>query len=273
MPYLWSHLQNSFEERFEIAQDEDRCKELLVELTRELTEIGSLITKTNKAYTNNNEEIIKIETILEKKRGEVKLRDIIETEGKRELKKVFDENINNLKDEIFEISYQNNQFKLNTIENKERKKDITNFYQECIWKHLKDLDVWSISADDLKKINTSIPETGSTLTRTLISYYFSILKTINKFGSSIFCPIIIDSPNQQAQDKGHIDLIYSFILENQPKDSQMILGVEDLYGIDFNCPVIELKERYSLLQRNEYESVNNSIQPFLDKMYNNSRLL
>ncbi|MFA8437060.1 MAG: hypothetical protein ACEPOZ_21345 [Marinifilaceae bacterium] len=132
MPYLWSHLQNSFEERFEIAQDEDRCKELLVELTRELTEIGSLITKTNKAYTNNNEEIIKIETILEKKRGEVKLRDIIETEGKRELKKVFDENINNLKDEIFEISYQNNQFKLNTIENKERKKDITNFYQECI---------------------------------------------------------------------------------------------------------------------------------------------
>ena len=266
--------ENSFEERFEIAQDEDKCKELLVELSRELTELNAHIQKTNQAYTNNNEEIVKVETVLEKKRGEIKLRDIIENEGKRELKKVFDENINSLKEEIFDLTYQINQLndKLKGIENKERKSEILEYYRRNVRTHLRDLDVWSISEDDMKSINSSIPETGSTLPRALISYYFSILKTINKYGTSTFCPIIIDSPNQQAQDTGHIDLIYNFILKNQPKDSQMILGVEELYDIEFNCPIVELKEKYSLLQSDEYDTVDEFIQPYLDKMYNKSRL-
>jgi predicted nucleic acid-binding Zn-ribbon protein len=266
--------ENSFEERFEIAQDENKCKELLVELSRELTEINTHIQATNQAYTNNNEEIIRVETILEKKRGEVKLRDIIENEGKRELKKVFDENINSLKDEIFELTYQINLLneKLKSIENKERKNEILDYYRRNVRTHLRDLDVWSISEEDMKNINTTIPETGSTLPRALMSYYFSILKTINKYGTSTFCPIIIDSPNQQAQDIGHIDLIYNFILDNQPENSQMVMGVEELYDIDFNCPIIELKEKYSLLQSEEYEEVDTFMQPYLDKMYNNSKL-
>jgi len=273
-PTCGATYENSFEERFEIAQDENKCKELLIELSRELSELDSHIVKVNQAYTNNNKEIVKVETVLEKKQGDIKLRDIIENEGKRELKKVFDENIDALKEEIFDLTYQVNQLneRLKGIENKERKKEILDFYRTNVRTNLRDLDVWSISEEDMKSINTSIPETGSTLPRALISYYFSILKTINKYGTSTFCPIVMDSPNQQAQDTGHIDLIYSFILKNQPKNSQMILGVEELYGIDFDCPIIELNERYSLLQPDEYNSVDETMQPYLDKMYNKTRL-
>jgi len=273
-PTCGATYENSFEERFEIAQDEQKCKELLVELTRELSQIDDNIRKTNQEYTNNNEEIIKVETVLEKKQGEVKLRDIIENEGKKELKKLFNANIEELKSQIIDLSIEIGRLNgiLKGIEDKKRKSEIFEFYRKNLRKHLRELDVWSISDEDMKSINPSIPETGSTLPRVLLAYYFAIIKTIHKFGSSAFCPIIIDSPNQQAQDMGHIDAVYSFILKNQPQGSQLILGLEELYDIDFGCPIIELKEKYSLLQDYEYEDVSLYIQPFLDKMYNQTRL-
>ena len=82
---------------------------------------------------------------------------------------------------------------------------------------------------------------------------------MKKYSSSTYCPLIIDSPNQQDQDIEHIDKIMSFINHNQPDDSQMILGLAETYGEDFDCKVIELNEKYSLLQKSEYEEVANEM--------------
>src|SRR6185312_9106168 len=91
-PTCGAHYKNSFVERFEIAKDEDRCRELITELTRELTEIDTKIEKENSVYNRNNEEIVKIEAILESKKGAIKLRDVIDSAGRKELKSVFEEN-------------------------------------------------------------------------------------------------------------------------------------------------------------------------------------
>ena len=50
-------------------------------------------------------------------------------------------------------------------------------------------------------MDITISETGSALPRALLAYYFTFLKIMNIYSTSTFCPIIIDSPNQQEQDK------------------------------------------------------------------------
>ena len=270
-PTCGNHYENSFIERFEIAKDENRCKDLYLNLNHELNEIDDKIERENQFLIQKSEQLLIVEAILENKKGEVRLRDLIENEGKRELKKVFQEKIEELKVSIFEnyILQKRLKEKLSALENKKRKASIKNDYLGFMHHHLKELSV-SLSEDDYKDFTRNIPNTGSALPRSLTAYYFSILQIIQKYGSATFCPIVIDSPNQQAQDVDNIKKILLFIKEFQPDNSQLILGLEEDFGIDFGFETIHLMEKYSLLQKSEYNSVDEELTPYLDKMWSSN---
>src|ERR1035437_2200497 len=269
-PTCGAHYENSFVERFEIAKDEDRCKELIMELIREQHEIDDHIGKKNSEYTRNNEEILKIEAILDKKKGEIKLRDVIENAGKNELKSVFEENSLTIIKSIHEnaLKQKDLQDRLKAYLDKNRREEIMDYYHKFMKKYLFELDVKTLKEESYNKIDTRIPETGSALPRALIAYYFSIFQVMKKYSTSSYCPIIIDSPNQQAQDLGHVDKILKFISENQPEDTQLILGIEELYDVDFNCEVVELNDKSGLLQKDEYKSVNDELDYYQTKTWN-----
>lgn len=271
-PTCGAHYENSFLERFEIAQDENRCKDLLINLTRDLNEIEDKINKENEFLNKKSEKLINVEILLENKKGQVKLRDLIEGEGRKELRNIFNERVEHLQKSIFENVYNQSEFKkkLKTLENKKRKDDIKSLYKIHMYKYLKELSV-SLSEDDYKDLTKDIKNTGSALPRSLTSYYFSILDVIKKYGSSTFCPIIIDSPNQQAQDFENVPKILNFIKTYQPDNSQLILGLEEDYGIDFECDIIKLDSKHSLLQKNEYDEVYDEVTPFLDKIWSSSK--
>ena len=269
-PTCGAHYENSFLERFEIAKDEDRCKELMIDLTRELKEIDDKIVKETSAFNHYNEEIVKIETLLENKKGQVKLKDVIDNAGRNELKAVFEENSKLLMENIVDNATKQKvlQDKLKSLTDKNRKDEIMNMYHSLMKKYLYQLDVKTLRDESYKKIDANIPETGSALPRALIAYYFSIFQVMHKYTSSAYCPIIIDSPNQQDMDMEHIDKVFKFIDENQPNDSQMILGLSELYNIDFDCEIIELKEEKSLLQKSDFEEVNQELDIYLSKIWN-----
>lgn len=272
-PTCGAHYENSFVERFEIAKDEDRCRELIVELNRELKEIDDKIEKENSAYNKNNEEIVKIEAILENKKGQIKLRDVIDNAGRNELKMVFEENTKTIMQSITENAIQQKDLedRLKALADKKRREQIMTMYHKYMKQYLFALDVTSLPESGYKKIDSNIPETGSALPRALTAYYFSIFQVMKKYTSSAFCPIIIDSPNQQAQDIKHVDKILKFINENQPEDSQLILGLEELYDVNFECDIIKLEDKNSLLQRDEYESVNDELDMYLTQMWNHGK--
>lgn len=90
---------------------------------------------------------------------------------------------------------------------------------------------------------------------------------MKKYSSTTFFPLIVDSPNQQDQDIEHIDKIMTFIQENQPKDSQLIIGLAETYGVDFKCKTITLTEKYSLLQKDEYDNVYEEMIPKISDLW------
>lgn len=270
-PTCGASYHNNFAERFEIAQDEQKSKDLLVEVKRELKDIILEIEKISNNLVLTSTEVEKINNILETKKGKIQLKDVIESAGKNQVNDIFKMRYDELQKIISENTSKKEglEKKLKELESKKRKQEIVTFFTSTLTRYLRDLDIHSLTIDDYKSILTKIEnlETGSSRPRALIAYYFTFFHLMNKYSSNVYFPLIIDSPNQQDQDIEHIDKIMKFIDENQPKNSQMILGLAETYGVDFKCPEINLKERYNLLQNDEYENVKNELSEKIHLMW------
>ena len=262
-PTCGAEYENSFAERFEIAQDERKSKDLLIDLQKDSKEIDEKISKEKEKLTSVSSEVSRINEILEQKKGDLKLKDILDNVGKNQVKSIFIERNNTLNKILVENAIEKERLekKLKAFESKERKTEIVDFYKLRMKSFLKQLDVDNMTEENYRNISIAIEnkETGSSRPRALIAYYFAFFHLMRKYSSTTYCPLIIDSPNQQDQDVEHIDKIMSFINNNQPKGSQMILGLAETYGEDFDCRVIELKEKYSLLQKSDYDEVAENI--------------
>jgi hypothetical protein len=114
-------------------------------------------------------------------------------------------------------------------------------------------------------MDAKISETGSCLPRAYLAYYFSFLHVMREYSSAVYGPIILDSPNQQAQDMTNLPKMMKFIRDRRPANTQLILGTEDLCGVDFSGKIIELNEKQSLLQESDYEEVYAEVIPLLEK--------
>jgi hypothetical protein len=108
----------------------------------------------------------------------------------------------------------------------------------------------------------NIKESGSDLPRAILAYVFSILHVIRNYGSSVFCPIVIDAPRQQEQDIVNYLKMLEFIRDNLPDDSQLILSLVDDCDIDFDGFIMDMNVKYSALSENEYSSIAKEIAPF-----------
>jgi hypothetical protein len=272
-PTCGAHYENSFTERFEIANDEQRGTDLLLELLKELNGVEEKISRENNDLTRTISEVEHINAILEHKQGEIQFKDVIDNYGKNQVHELFRERVSLLNEAIQAnaIDLENQKARLKRLENTERKAEITSFFINRMGTFLRALDIHSLTESDYSTITAKFEskETGSSRPRALIAYYYAFLYIIKKYSTTTFCPIIIDSPNQQDQDIEHIDKIMEFINKNQPEDTQLILGLAETYGVDFECLIIELKEKYSLLQTEEYEAVNADLGELVNKMWFN----
>lgn len=259
--------ENSFLERFAIAKDEDTCKDLLLSLNSDLKKIVESIQSEYKIYEENNHEQEKIKNILSKKQGAVKLKDIILNEGKREMNLLMEEEINSLNAGIYYKEQQIEDLKeeLKEFEDKKRQKEIKAKYFNLMQSNLMKLDVLTMSEKSYKSITSKITETGSGKPRALLAYYFSILQVMKEFSTSVFCPIVIDSPNQQDQEKANLDKMLDFIIEEKPEDSQLILGLVEMNDISFEGKTLILNEKHSLLEKSDYPTISMEIKDLLEK--------
>lgn len=267
-PSCGADYENNFAERFGIAQDEQRCLELIIEIKNELSQIENKITVLNLYFSQKNKEIAKIEKLLARKNDTIKLKDVIESEGRKEMKLLFESEINAFDSELKEKFLLKNELEkeVKKFEDKKRASDIRAEYRDLMGINLRNLNVHSLDENYYKRIDSSIRESGSAMPRALMAYYYSILNIIKKYGSSAFCPIIVDSPNQQGQDKENLPRLIKFIIQKQPKDSQLILGLEEIPEGHTDEYIIELKEERSLLQAEDFEEVMNEIKPYLKEI-------
>ena len=265
-PTCGATYENSFPERFAIARDEDRCIHVLFKLNYELMEIKKLIEAEKLKYSQNSGTLAKIQKTLESKQEQVVLRDLIENEGKKELQNVFAVNIEAVNKVIIEQNDEIDKLKtrLKIFDDKDRKAAIEKKFSVNMRSFLFELDVHG-GGQNYSRMDAKISETGSCLPRAYLAYYFSFLLVMREYASAAFSPIILDSPNQQAQDTTNLPKMMKFIRDRRPANTQLILGTEDLCGVDFGGKIVELHEKQSLLQKSEYDEVYAEVIPLMEK--------
>lgn len=273
-PMCGAHYNNNFNERFSIAEDEEQLQQLLLELKIEALKVNDEISKHDKSFVEAKMDFEKIENLLNSKKEEVKLVDIIENEGKKKVNEIFKKE----KDLVYQrigdarVRFELLEKELKEInkESENKKRRIMLFYKTKLKAFLEELNVNpdKISKTLFDRIDNKINEQGSNLPRALLAYYFSFLHVMNIYSTSTFCPIVVDSPNQQEQDEENRKAIMNFISNNQPENSQIILGLVDDIDTEIldGYTIVLEDDKYSLLKERYFEEVSVEFAPIVEKV-------
>lgn len=79
-------------------------------------------------------------------------------------------------------------------------------------------------------------------------------------------PVVIDSPNQQAQDDFNLPAVLQFIAKDLPDGMQLIVGLETETDFPFDRE-IHLDVKYSMLREDHWAETERIVEPLLEKMY------
>ena len=262
-PTCGTEFHNSISERFGILDDIDFSRSLIDQKKKGLMKSFQNLQTSESEYNTISKEVGILNELLSMKKEAITLAEIIQSEAHKSALVQIEESIESLESNIKELIGKLGNILPNLEVDKKRTREINKFYSAQMKASLNDLNVHVLDAKDyqtphkLMKTNAL----GSDLPRSLLARYFSLLHTMAEFNSFITCPAVIDSPLQQEQDDENSQAIFSFISKSLLSGQQLILGTlsnESFFPEEMsnaNANVIELNEKFGLLQSDEFDEV------------------
>jgi hypothetical protein len=257
---------NSFVERFAVAVDESRCRELEADLRTDLANNETLISKVNEGYSGTTAELEEAKQLLSVRQGDVTLQQLIENEGRKEARTIVEKELAVANEEIglANSSIFRLQQRMEMYEDQERRFRIRTQYVNRMRRFVQDLGVINLPEKQYNRLDCSIRETGSGVPRGLLAYYYAVLQTINENESATFCPIVLDSPRQQDQDDENWLRMLRLLTDEQPKGSQLILSLRGNKGVNFPGTVLDFDDKYKLLNRDGFDDVFQEVMSLIE---------
>lgn len=264
-PTCGQHYENSLADQFGLISDFDDLFEAYQAGREKLTAMEASIQRQRASLQNVRQKLREVEAVLGAVRADTSLNDVIAAKGRTETTSALRRRLNVIDAEIGEAlaKLDSAQRSLELITNPKRTARITDFFQARFAKFTAALDVRATFST--KGMSTSKLPRGSEGPRGLISYYYAILHAAREFGSSVYCPILVDAPNQQGQDSEHLPAILRFLAEQRPAESQVIVASEESFGIEGpDIQVVDVGvKRNQVLDEDEYERVAQVLRPLL----------
>ena len=259
--------ENDFANRFSLISDADACRGFLASARNSLVEVEADVARQLQSLRSYGDRIGRIDSLLEEKRGEVKLRDMLNDESERIVDATIAAERATIDGGIVEWQAKEDEAlkQMKAHSSAKRKAEIVAFYTKKLSAFALELGV-TFGAAAQKSVSPKINETGSYGPRAILAYHFALLHTIREFTTSCLCPIILDTPLQQDQDDTNAAAIIGFALKNRPRDMQLLLGTVSLHGAAYDGHVINPQVKESLLQSDQFDAVNAYMRPFINKM-------
>lgn len=253
-PTCGAEYDNSFAERFEIAQDTETCTDLLVSLRDDLAKVQKGIDQEELSLSALASQQTKINDLLASKQGSMKLQDLIDIEGKKSMikhleveEKEQERILSGIASNIDDIIGDMEKF-----DTPERRREIIREYGETLRKYTSKLGVHSLNDNAFKNITSNLDESGSDLPRAVLAYFFATQSAIRENGNSTLFPMIIDSPNQQEQDPDNLKKMLEFIYAQRAPAQQLVVGMVEDAGVEFEGEMLVFDKKYSVLNESEY---------------------
>lgn len=259
---------NDFANKFSLIADVDTCRGFVIEVRREIEAKNGEIAAQKEKLHSFSGSIERINNILDERRGELKLRDLIEGESEKLMDVAFAEEEKEIDAKIGAEAMKSDEAAqtMKSFDDKKRQEGIKGFYLYYMNSFIQQLQVPNLSEKNYRSIDANIRETGSDLPRALLAYYFAFIHTMKRFSTSAFCPIVVDTPVQQDQDEVNAARMISFCLGQAPQGSQLILGTVGLHGVKYDGHVIETDKKNKLLKTELFDEVSEVLRPYYARL-------
>lgn len=262
--------QNDFANRFAIIDDREACIQFLDDCRERIRQLQGKISAIETQIGETDSAISDIDSMLSEARGEVTLKEVIETEGRRTALELFRGQISDLDEKVGTLSSKLTEIDAGLAELRDprRKEEIEGFYAGQISRYLDTLDVKNIDHASVSKIVNRIHETGSDQPRAVLAYYLALLHTVYRYSTALTAPMVIDSPNQQDQDTTNVARMIALVISSRPENGQTIMATVSLHGQTVeDGKVITFEHKNSVLVPDTYSSVSDRMEPMLARMH------
>ena len=266
-----SKVNNDFLGRLEMRDDIVKCKDLIIQNESELKEINNKIENAECSNKEIRDKLIEISQLMQIKKDESSLDDYLNSKLENYFDGIMGEENNRLQAE--KVKYQQEieklKAKVNDKGKKERKKIIENDFGNLVLKYTTKMKV-RFNSEKKISLSTNISVTGTKVPRTIVAYTYAFIDIMCKYGGPVLCPIVVDEMRQRGLRDKDEETMFSFLVENKPKDAQLIVATSsDLQLNAENIKVVELHNPNKLLIVDDFQSVSNEID---DLLYNNFSL-
>ncbi|MBQ6851158.1 MAG: hypothetical protein IJN77_08985 [Oscillospiraceae bacterium] len=222
-----------------------------------ISELERKIEKQENEYKKWLAELKRYEDALVKKHGEID--DVLAHRGYIEIKDEIIQELYTLREKIDQLSKQERELKKEERGYIEAKRKINTRYYELMKMAKNQFNLEEIKDKSFEKITGTFKGGGSNKPIATIIWYLTLLKLRKEFNpSAINFPVVFDSPNNAETDQEKKGLLYKYIVENTPKDNQVIIsGIgyenEQTFGVAFNHVINLSNDKYHLLCVEDYD--------------------
>ena len=119
-----------------------------------------------------------------------------------------------------------------------------------------DLDTW--------KLNKRPSDSGSPGPRSVVAYYGALWSTMQNEHQELPSPLVIDSPNQNAQDRANLVRVMAVLANKTPTEAQVILCAEENTDEFRADKIIELTDKRDLLKSAYMHEVSSDLLPLVE---------
>jgi len=254
---------------FTYSEDARILRELVARLKKDSAKVFEEYNKTRTTLTELESRYRNISKILAVRKGNLQFKDVVESAGSEKAFRAFEDEAQAIAKDITQLlgKIDNLDTRLKKLLNRNRSKEILETFRNTYASSRIKLILPAVETKRLRL--TSRPNiSGSGGPRSILAYYSALWKTCIKDTGAFAMPIVIDSPNQQAQDDINMPKVLSFIANNLPTEMQLIVGSETDTETMYDKK-IELNVQYGLLEEQEFEEASSRLEPLLSIMYDN----
>lgn len=266
-PTCHAEHEKPFLDLLEFAEDARVLRELAARLKDDAAEVRKRTQKIFSEMSSLNENYRRISHLLDSRKGELKFKDVVGSLGAESAFAAFEAERKQIQEAIDAVVLTVNalETKMNELRSPKRTKAILADFREHYAASRIALQLHSVATKTMQL--ASRPSlSGSGGPRSILAYYAAIWRTVQDKEGAYDVPVVIDSPNQQAQDDFNLPAVLSFIAKDLPAEMQLIVGLETPTNLKFDREIV-LTERYSMLTEEDWESTGTLMEPLLKRMY------
>ncbi|WP_133859047.1 hypothetical protein [Comamonas sp. JUb58] len=268
-PTCHAEHEKPFLDLLRFAEDARVLRELAARLRDDASTVRARCQKAFRDLATLNESYLGISRMLDTKKGELKFRDVVGGIGAESALAAFDAERQQLQGAIDEavLAVDKLDETMKELRAIKRTKAILSDFRDFYAAGRVALKLPSIDVSKMKLAGR--PDlSGSGGPRSLLAYYAAIWRTAHGSNATYDIPVVIDSPNQQAQDDINLPAVLEFIAKDLPDDIQLIVGLETSTQFPFDYE-LHLERKYSVLIEEEWDITYGMVEPLLQAMYAN----